>query len=166
MVVILAGWSPKVSRLPVVKVTLFEGGQFRYTTSFCRGKLLIGRNPAAEITLDSTKVSRRHAVVSVKNGGLHIEDLGSANGTRVNGLAVKQYELHPNDRVIIGGYELNFHLLAKDNPKQDIAEKAGLTWDSDWEDTVELISKSGEREITRETDAPLLRRKNYPPKAG
>jgi pSer/pThr/pTyr-binding forkhead associated (FHA) protein len=151
-----------------VKVTLFEDGNFRYTTAFTQGKLLIGRNPEAEINLNSTKVSRKHAVLSVREKSLQIEDLGSSNGTRVNGMAIKMYDLHPNDRVTIGNYELNFHLLADDQPKKEIAQQAGLMWDSDWEDTLELGTQSAlrEKEPTKVTNAPQRRRKTYPPKAG
>jgi serine protease Do len=50
-------------------------------------KLVIGRYQA-NIVLDDQRISRRHAVVRPIEGGMEIEDLGSANGTCVNGVAI------------------------------------------------------------------------------
>ncbi|HMI98622.1 MAG TPA: FHA domain-containing protein [Gaiellaceae bacterium] len=48
------------------------------------GELVIGREGAA-ITIDDSELSRRHAAVRPVEGGIEIEDLGSLNGTYVNG---------------------------------------------------------------------------------
>jgi len=65
-------------------------------------ELLLGRE-RAELTLDDPQVSRRHAVVRPVATGLEIEDLGSLNGTRVNGdLIHGAVRLAPGDRVEIG----------------------------------------------------------------
>ena len=68
------------------------------------GELIIGRDPAADIFLDEERVSRRHAVVETRGRQTSIEDLGSANGTLVNGelLAGKQ-RLSPADRILVAG---------------------------------------------------------------
>jgi len=50
-----------------------------------RGVTRVGRDPACEIVLDSASVSRRHARVVVDDGAPRVEDLGSKNGTWVNG---------------------------------------------------------------------------------
>jgi len=48
------------------------------------GELVIGREGAA-VTIDDSELSRRHAAVRPVDGGIEIEDLGSLNGTYVNG---------------------------------------------------------------------------------
>lgn len=48
------------------------------------GELVIGREGAA-VTIDDSELSRRHAAVRPVEGGIEIEDLGSLNGTFVNG---------------------------------------------------------------------------------
>jgi DNA-binding winged helix-turn-helix (wHTH) protein len=53
------------------------------------GASVVGRDPAAEVFLDHTSVSRRHARVLLSTDGATIEDLGSRNGTFVNGRPVK-----------------------------------------------------------------------------
>jgi len=50
-----------------------------------QGTLVLGRAPDVEIPLRSLAVSRRHARLEVGNEGVHVEDLGSHNGTRRNG---------------------------------------------------------------------------------
>jgi pSer/pThr/pTyr-binding forkhead associated (FHA) protein len=65
-------------------------------------QLVIGRRKA-DVVLDDSQVSRRHAVVRPIEGGLEIEDLGSANGTCVNGEAIKTAQrLRNGDVVEIG----------------------------------------------------------------
>ncbi len=50
---------------------------------------LIGRSTGADITLPSKFTSRRHARLFLDNGVLHVEDLGSHNGTRLDGSSVE-----------------------------------------------------------------------------
>lgn len=52
------------------------------------GTLVAGRGPDAEIPLSNRGVSRRHAAITVRGDAIFIEDLGSANGTSVNGLLI------------------------------------------------------------------------------
>src|SRR5690349_12734612 len=53
------------------------------------GQIVLGRHDADYI-VDDTEVSRRHAVVRPLRGGLEVEDLGSANGTFVDGQRIEQ----------------------------------------------------------------------------
>jgi FHA domain len=52
------------------------------------GELVIGRDNA-DLTIDDAEVSRRHAAVRLEGGQLEVEDLGSANGTFVNGSRIE-----------------------------------------------------------------------------
>ena len=74
------------------------------------GDTVIGRMRNTGIYLNDTLVSRRHAGISRRNGALVIEDLGSENGTLVNGEAVQQRVLQPGDIVRIGASEFLVHL--------------------------------------------------------
>ncbi len=65
-----------------------------------------GRNTAATVFLDDITVSRHHASFRVAGDGMHVEDLGSTNGTYVNGKLADAAELHPGDQVIIGRFHL------------------------------------------------------------
>jgi len=74
------------------------------------GETLVGRTRNAGIYLKDTLVSRRHARITRRNESLVIEDLGSENGTLVNGEAVQQRVLQPGDVIRIGASEFLVHL--------------------------------------------------------
>ena len=65
-----------------------------------------GRNVGATVLLDDITVSRHHAAFRVEAGRLELEDLGSTNGTYVNGKLTDRVELQPGDEVIIGRFRL------------------------------------------------------------
>lgn len=72
----------------------------------------IGRSEC-DIVLDDEAVSRRHATVRATPAGIEIEDLGSRNGTRVNGERIEQrHILRENDIVEVGNVELRVEGLA------------------------------------------------------
>jgi DNA-binding winged helix-turn-helix (wHTH) protein len=67
------------------------------------GENLLGREPDAVVRLVSEKASRRHARIVVAKDGVLLEDLGSKNGTHVNGTRVREpVVLQPGDRIEIG----------------------------------------------------------------
>jgi len=70
----------------------------------------IGRSPDCEIFLDDVTVSRRHAVLELREGSFFIEDLGSLNGTFLNRRRIESGELADGDELQIGKYRLTFLL--------------------------------------------------------
>jgi hypothetical protein len=62
----------------------------------------IGRAPECELVLRDSRASRRHARLAARNGLLVLTDLGSTNGTRVNGHRVSEVVLGAGDRITIG----------------------------------------------------------------
>lgn len=70
--------------------------------------LTIGRLPGSTIELADTNVSRRHAEVRASGDGFVIVDLGSTNGTRVNGVAISERRLTNGDEITIGASRLRF----------------------------------------------------------
>jgi hypothetical protein len=68
----------------------------------------IGRSKECDVTLDDGSVSRRHAEVHLENGTAWILDLGSTNGTEVNGSRSQRTQLEDGDRIVIGQTELRF----------------------------------------------------------
>lgn len=68
-----------------------------------KDEVLIGRHPAATVWIPDEGVSRRHAkIVKGESGEFTIEDLGSRNGTLVNGIAVKKQPLSFGDKIAVG----------------------------------------------------------------
>lgn len=73
------------------------------------GVLVLGRAPGCEVLLDDDSVSRRHAEVERSGAMVVLRDLGSANGTSVNGEPItEETVLHPGDLVQLGVVELAF----------------------------------------------------------
>ena len=72
----------------------------------------IGRGWAVEIRLDDQAVSRRHAILVNRPGGLRILDDRSANGTYVNGRRVTEAALADGDVIAIGAVALTYREFA------------------------------------------------------
>ena len=64
-----------------------------------RGKLVIGRGSDCDLVLDEPEMSRRHAMIENSGDMIFLRDLGSANGTFVNGVQVRNAVLHPDDQI-------------------------------------------------------------------
>jgi hypothetical protein len=71
-------------------------------------RMLIGRNPDAEIFLDDVTVSRDHAVLVHRQGGWFLDDSGSLNGTYVNRKRVDSHKLEDGDELQVGKYKLTY----------------------------------------------------------
>ena len=72
-------------------------------------RLVIGRLTECEITIADANASRRHAAFIREGDGWAIEDLGSTNGTRLNGAPVTYDRLKDGDLIEIGATQLRFH---------------------------------------------------------
>ncbi len=90
----------------------FEGGKVeRLPRAMLDQHATIGRTPGLSLTLDHDTVSRKHAEIFCDPfGRWWIRDLGSTNGTSVNGERVAERVLRPGDRVGIGDYRLRFQV--------------------------------------------------------
>ena len=73
------------------------------------GTISIGRAPDNDVVLDDRRVSRRHAEVRLRLGKHTLYDLGSTNGTFVNGKKVNEIALSEGDRITFGAATLIYH---------------------------------------------------------
>lgn len=67
-------------------------------------EIVIGRDPTCTVRLDADDVSRRHALVAPEGDGHVVGDLGSLNGTWVNGREIERRRLSSGDRIRVGPY--------------------------------------------------------------
>ena len=68
-------------------------------------ELLVGRRPTCDIRLDYERVSGKHCVLRMNKGVWHIRDLGSTNGTTVNGQKIAhEHSLMPDDEFGVAGH--------------------------------------------------------------
>jgi FHA domain len=72
------------------------------------GNTLVGRDPQCDISHADPRLSRRHAEFRVTPDGVVVRDLGSRNGTQVNGVPVQETVLTPGDVVQIAHLTLRF----------------------------------------------------------
>jgi pSer/pThr/pTyr-binding forkhead associated (FHA) protein len=72
------------------------------------GTVLVGRHPECDIQLDSRRVSRRHCIITAERGDLVVRDLGSTNGTSINGRRVTSGRIRPGDEVSIADVRYYF----------------------------------------------------------
>ena len=70
--------------------------------------LTIGRHEDSMVPLNSPSVSGQHATVRCRDGVFYVQDLGSRNGTRVNGAEVEEAVLNDGDRVAFGDVQAIF----------------------------------------------------------
>ena len=77
----------------------YQGGEFALEMN---QELIIGRSSELEMVLIEDMVSRHHAKITTTDDEIYIEDLGSTNGTFVNGEKITKTKLKENDRILIG----------------------------------------------------------------
>jgi pSer/pThr/pTyr-binding forkhead associated (FHA) protein len=86
-------------------VSLSIGGKSHAVTS---PKVVIGRSRDCDLRISDLNASRRHAELQKDGDGYWIVDLGSMNGTQVNGRPVDRQRLEDGDRITLGSTEIVF----------------------------------------------------------
>src|SRR5512135_530616 len=89
----------------MAKLILSVDGQVLKEYTLSKERTLIGRKPHNDIQIDNLAVSGEHAAIITILNDSFIEDLGSTNGTMVNGKPIKKHFLQNNDVVEIGKHK-------------------------------------------------------------
>ena len=92
----------------MAKLILSMDGLVLKEIPLTKERTTIGRKPHNDIQIDNLAVSGEHAVIVTILNDCFLEDLGSTNGTLVNGNPVKKHFLQNNDVVELGKYRLKF----------------------------------------------------------
>ncbi len=90
------------------KLVLSMNGAVQGEYELDKERVTIGRKPENDIQIDNLAVSGKHALVITILDDSFLEDLGSTNGTYVNGKLVKKHALKDGDVVAIGKHELKY----------------------------------------------------------
>jgi pSer/pThr/pTyr-binding forkhead associated (FHA) protein len=100
----------------------YQGGEFPIRMN---REIIIGRGSDLDMVLVEDMVSRRHAKISTMGGQITIEDMGSTNGTFVNGEKVRRIKLKEGDRILVGTSIIK--LVAVEGPAvSDVEAKSRL----------------------------------------
>ena len=89
-------------------LVIHEDGEAR-TVLLAKDSVTIGRLPECDVVIADKGASRRHAQIRSKDERYTLTDLGSTNGTRLNGQTIQTRELADGDRITIGTTVLEFH---------------------------------------------------------
>ena len=92
----------------MAKLILSMDGLVLKEITLTKERTTIGRKPHNDIQIDNLAVSGEHAVIVTILNDSFLEDLGSTNGTLVNGAPIKKHFLQPNDVIELGKYKLKY----------------------------------------------------------
>jgi hypothetical protein len=92
----------------MAKLVLSVDGVVIKEIALTKERMTLGRKPHNDIVIDNLVVSGEHAVVVTLSNDSFLEDLGSTNGTFVNGQPVKKHFLQNGDIIELGKYRLKF----------------------------------------------------------
>jgi hypothetical protein len=114
------------------RLTLVAGGQVRHGTpqaagidrevELAAGSLVIGRDRTADLRLHDASVSPRHVMLDVTADRVRLSDLGSLNGTAVDGVPAVAVDLVDGNRIQLGDATLVFH---RDDDQDDGGREGG-----------------------------------------
>jgi pSer/pThr/pTyr-binding forkhead associated (FHA) protein len=92
----------------MAKLVLSLNGVIQGEYELNQERITIGRKPENEIPIDNLAVSGKHALIITILDDSFLEDLGSTNGTYVNGKLIKKHALKDGDVIAIGKHELKY----------------------------------------------------------
>src|SRR5215207_2220976 len=93
-----------------------DGGQ---PIDVLKDLIVIGRKEDCDVRLDHKSISKQHCVIVKTDGLLLLRDLGSTNGTRVNGQRVRRAALLPNDHLHIASLKFKIEFCDSESPEID-----------------------------------------------
>jgi predicted component of type VI protein secretion system len=72
-------------------------------------KVIVGRDDVCDVLIEESEASRQHCRIELTPAGFLLTDLGSSNGTEVNGRPVTEHPMRNGDEVAIGACRIKFH---------------------------------------------------------
>ncbi len=114
----------------------------KFATLSQDGNVEIGRTDDCQLALHHGSISRLHARVQRTKQGVELVDLGSTNGTTVNGQVVKKAVLRAGDRLLIGSVSVRYDLLTQEE-LEHLSLIAQRVHDSAYDSLTGLLTRHG-----------------------
>src|SRR5688500_20393477 len=112
-----------------VRPVPLEGGT---AIEIAKDLVLVGRKEDCDLRLDHKSISKLHCVLVKTDGLLLLRDLGSTNGTRVNGTRVRRAALLPNDKISFANFHFRIHLGPMVEPPRSEERRVGKECRTRW----------------------------------
>jgi pSer/pThr/pTyr-binding forkhead associated (FHA) protein len=153
--------------------SIYRSGERVESFLMIRNPSVIGRSEDCDVVLESRSVSRRHAELKLKREGMTIKDLGSRNGTLVNGKLIKpdfRVLVNPGDTIQIGKFTLQIEAASEKAERPPKAPKERSTDHDDLLESLELFIRDrtvhhGRIEADMERNAELANSDTWEPES-
>lgn len=119
---------------------------------------LVGRKEDCDLRLDHKSVSKQHCVLLRSDGLLLVRDLGSTNGTRVNGQRVRRAALLANDQLNVASLRFRVHI----GPGEAVVPPGEHTMHMDAADVAAILSQKAKDESSGELPAAPVKANQLP----
>lgn len=130
----------------------YQGGEFPLKSD---KQIVIGRSSDLDMVLVEDMVSRKHAKIAIAGEKITIEDLGSTNGTFVNGEKVRQARLKEGDRILIGTSILKLIHLGADAAVLDEAAANRKLQEAAAQEAARQVNKSASSMTGKIEEIPI-----------
>ncbi len=111
--------------------TVYKDGAEVGQKEFNQRSILIGRGDAANLHIDDPKASKLHAVIDITSDEeIHLLDLGSTNGTKVNGEKIHRQKIKIGDEITVGHTSIKFAFRELSAMEEKSVERFQATFDS------------------------------------
>ena len=125
-----------------------------YSFPIRKKEITIGRNKENDVAFTDSTVSRNHARIIMTSEGYLLTDLGSFNGTKLNGESIQSVLLQHDDIIKIGHNKLTF--LAREKSQPSLRASLVLTPETEEETDVQKIVKSSTQDVYHDSGRLLV----------
>lgn len=108
----------------MAKIILMEEGRVLQEMVLSKERITIGRRPHNDLVIDNLAISGEHAAIMTIVNDSFLEDLGSTNGTLVNGQLVRKHFLQNNDVIELATYKIKYQTKSGSEFASDLLQSA------------------------------------------